>query len=181
VNAPRRPFLVFAVALLALRGLWGVLAGEPAEETMETWKKTVRTRFPDVPQLATGELAAWLADTNRPRPLLLDVREAREFRVSHLHGARQVAPDADAEAAGRVIAGHTGPIVLYCSVGWRSSALALRLRQAGRTNVVNLEGSIFAWANEDRPIVADGTPASRVHPYNRAFGRLLRPERRAEP
>jgi len=71
-------------------------------------------------------------------------------------------------------------MVVYCSVGWRSSALAQRLLKHGVTNVANLEGSAFAWANEGRPLEAAGKPATKVHPYNSTFGKLLRPERRAE-
>lgn len=39
-------------------------------------------------------------------------------------------------------------IVVYCSVSYRSSILARRLQDMGFTNVYNLEGSIFKWANE---------------------------------
>ena len=45
------------------------------------------------------------------------------------------------------------PIVTYCSVGYRSGKMAERLQAAGYTNVRNLEGSIFKWANEHRPLV----------------------------
>jgi 3-mercaptopyruvate sulfurtransferase SseA len=64
-------------------------------------------------------------------------------------------------------------------VGYRSSELATRLQRAGQTNVTNLEGSIFQWANEGRALEASGKPATRVHPYNEKFGRLLKPELRA--
>ena len=70
-------------------------------------------------------------------------------------------------------------MVVYCSVGYRSSRLVARLQQAGCTNVFNLEGSIFQWANEDRRLERDGQPVKEVHPYNRTFGQLLRPEHRA--
>jgi hypothetical protein len=45
--------------------------------------------------------------------------------------------------------------------------------------VQNLEGSIFQWANEHRPLVRDGQRETRVHPYNAVWGRLLAPEVRA--
>ncbi len=40
--------------------------------------------------------------------------------------------------------------------------------------VVNLDGSIFEWANEGRPL--DGDEAGGVHPYNRVWGQALRGE-----
>jgi hypothetical protein len=44
---------------------------------------------------------------------------------------------------------------------------------AGYTNVTNLEGSIFAWANQSRPLVQEGKPTDKVHPYNAFWGALL--------
>jgi rhodanese-related sulfurtransferase len=36
--------------------------------------------------ITAPELAAWLADPSRPKPLLLDVRENWEFETSHIAG-----------------------------------------------------------------------------------------------
>lgn len=170
------------MVLMLLRALWSVVHGADAPtEGLDQWKATVRAKFPSVPQLSTTQLATWLVETNRAQPVLLDVRTRKEFELSHLPGARWTDPDAKPKAIEQALAGHPGPVVVYCSVGWRSSALAQRLLEAGRTNVSNLEGSIFAWANENRPLESAGKPTDKVHPYNRTFGRLLIPERRGEP
>ena len=132
----------------------------------------VRVCFPSVPQISTAGLAAWLSDRQRPRPLLLDIREREEFDVSHLAGAIAILPNARPEVV-TILAGQNTPIVVYCSVGYRSSALASKLIKAGFTNVKNLEGSIFQWANEGRPIEAGGKAVKLVHPYHRLFRRLL--------
>lgn len=162
----------------ALLSLLRVRAAETAD--LEHWKQSVRTRFPQVTQIQTAELSAWLADTNRMPPVLLDVRTAPEFAMSHLPSAQRIDPSA-APATVRHWGSSNRPVVVYCSIGWRSSELASRLQKAGMTNLFNLEGSIFAWANEDRPLESGGKPAFKVHPYNRTFGRLLRPARRGEP
>jgi len=117
----------------------------------------------------------WLADTNRPQPVILDVRKREEFLVSHLRGAKSVDPGAQAESLKSLVATNR-PVVVYCSVGYRSSELARRLMKAGITNVFNLEGSIFQWANEGRPLVNSNGPAAKVHPYNARWGALLKPE-----
>ena len=65
------------------------------------------------------------------------------------------------------------PVVTYCAVGYRSAEFAARLGAAAFTHVQNLEGSIFRWANEHRPLVSDGAPAWRVHPYSKSWGQLL--------
>lgn len=176
-----KPLRLLMITLL-LRACWSVLRGADAPaDSLEHWKETVRARFPEVTQLSTTNLARMIQPGTNPPIVLLDVRSPREYAVSHLPGARRVDPDARPAEVDRVLAGHAGQVVVYCSVGWRSSALAQRLRKAGRTNVANLEGSIFAWANEDRPLEADGKPTRKVHPYNKTFGRLLLPELRAEP
>ena len=136
----------------------------------------IRHKFPDVSRIRPPELAAWLNDPGHTPPRLLDVREAPEYAVSHLAGARWVEPGSDPAALGLP---SDQPIVTYCSVGYRSAEYAQRLRRAGFTNVRNLEGSIFAWANESRPLTEDGHPAEQVHPYNKTWGLLLKPARRA--
>ena len=153
---------VVAVVLVAALGgwQWGAV------------KARIRKEFPAVPQVGTGALAARLEGE---RPLLLDVRTLAEYEVSHLAGARRVEPGAMPELG----VPKDTPIVTYCSVGYRSSALAQRLRAAGYTRVENLEGSIFQWANEGRPLVRDGQPAKLVHPFDAKWGRLLDKERRA--
>ena len=137
----------------------------------------IRSEFPDVRRITTAELAAWLNDAKRPAPLLLDVRTRGEFDVSHLAGAKHVAPDA---AASAIREAKDRPIVTYCSVGYRSGAFAKKLGEAGFTNVANLEGSIFRWANEGRPVFRGSREVDEVHPYNRTWGMLLKKEHRAD-
>lgn len=137
----------------------------------------IRHDFPAVRRISTAELAAWLSDRERPAPLLLDVRTPTEYEVSHLAGARQVHPAAPASVVGGK---KDEPIVTYCSVGYRSGSFAEKLRAAGYTNVVNLQGSIFRWANEGRPLVRNGEATAKVHPYNRTWGLLLKKKYRAE-
>lgn len=129
--------------------------------------------FPDVPQITVPQLGAWLHDQRRPQPLLLDVRSHAEYDVSHLHGARWVNTD---QPVGQATAGiaHTAPIITYCSVGYRSSAYAQRLIQDGFTNVHDLQGSIFQWADDGLPVYRDGRVVDQVHPYNRYWGQLLK-------
>jgi rhodanese-related sulfurtransferase len=64
-------------------------------------------------------------------------------------------------------------IVLYCSAGVGSSDAAARLIKSGRTNVFNLQGSIFLWANERRPVIRDGKVVDVVHAYDHRWGVLL--------
>jgi rhodanese-related sulfurtransferase len=135
--------------------------------------------FPSVPQLSTDALAAWLADETREKPVLLDVRRADEYAVSQLPGARWADPSTSPE---KLVADLRKDqlIVTYCAAGYRSSALAKRLQHVGYRAVQNLAGSIFQWANEDRPLEHDGKPATQVHPSSPAWSWMVKKERRAE-
>jgi 3-mercaptopyruvate sulfurtransferase SseA len=73
----------------------------------------------------------------------------------------------------------TTEIVLYDAVGYCAAELATRLRASGFTRVQCLDGSIFQWANEHRPLVRDGDHVTQVHPYKQFWGRLLSDDVRA--
>ncbi len=130
-------------------------------------------KFPDVATITTGELAAF-----RPQPVLLDVRTAKEFAVSRLPGATHGGTD----PVNRIETAGNNPgdlIVVYCSVGYRSAVVAGELEAAGFSNIRNLEGSIFAWANEGRALENDSGPTDKVHPFNFWWGRYLDSARHA--
>jgi rhodanese-related sulfurtransferase len=156
--------------LAALLALGSIYFMPVRAETFETLKLTIRKKFPSVRQLSTQALALWLADTAKPAPLLIDARSREEFAISHLQGARRLAAVSEVKAAVKT---NGQPIVVYCSVGYRSSALAEKLQKAGLTNVYNLEGSIFGWANEGRPVFRGTNTTAEVHPYDAKWGKLL--------
>ncbi|MDE0348954.1 MAG: rhodanese-like domain-containing protein, partial [Gammaproteobacteria bacterium] len=135
--------------------------------------RLVREDFPDVPQRTTAQLAD-LLERQPAGVVLLDARSVAEYEVSHLPGA---VPASGLHTALDALAG-VGPattVVVYCSVGYRSSQLAERLLEHGRDNVFNLEGSIFRWANEGRPVYRGDERVNQVHPYDDEWGRLLSP------
>lgn len=138
------------------------------------WAVSVlRDRFPDVSHLSPSSLDTWLHDAQRPAPQIVDARSEEEFAVSHLPGARRMDPESTASTALASLDPER-PAVLYCSAGHRASTLARRLQSAGRHDLWNLEGGIFAWANAGLPLECAGQPVQRVHPYLRIFSRLLK-------
>jgi rhodanese-related sulfurtransferase len=143
------------------------------------WEKTkswVRSEFPEVEHISAEDLRVRI-DSARPGekpPLVLDVRTADEFDVSHLKGAIRVDPEGELPEFLRAL-DREAPVVAYCSVGYRSSRLVERLKREGFTDAKNLEGSIFEWANKGYPLERDGAPVQEVHPYDAEWGRLLEP------
>ncbi len=156
--------------LCALAGIFlggGFLPAESAPDALAAYSTSLKQKFPNVSHLTPAELAHL-----DPPPLLLDVREEREFVVSHLRGAIRAEKDAAGQLQ-RLGADKATSIVVYCSVGYRSSVLAEKLHEAGFVNVKNLEGSIFAWANSGRPLVNAYGSTDGVHPFNVLWGRYL--------
>jgi rhodanese-related sulfurtransferase len=150
--------------------------GSAFADGFDAMKLLMRLRFWNVPHVSTNEVARWLATDNAP--ILLDVRTQAEYAVSHLPNALRIDPDAQvAETLSRLPPDR--PIVAYCAVGYRSGKLAQRLIAVGRKNVYNMEGSIFQWANEGRPLECEGKRVEKVHPYNDTVGKLLDPRYRA--
>lgn len=139
--------------------------------------QAIEVAHPDVRRVTTDSLSAWMNTVSVPQPLLLDIRTPEEYAVSHLNGAIRIDPETDDFGALDTL-DRDAPIVAYCSVGFRSSATASKLQAAGFTNVTNLEGSIFRWANEGRPVYRAGRQVREVHPFDGAWGRLLDAELR---
>ncbi|MDQ6862017.1 MAG: rhodanese-like domain-containing protein [Verrucomicrobiota bacterium] len=163
--------VAFVLGLLVVVGFGSVYAAR-----WQIVNAAIRREFRNVPRISTAELANWLNDTSRAAPLLLDTRTRAEYEVSHLPGAVYAGMDADYILPDEP---RDRPIVTYCSVGYRSAKFARQLQSIGYTNVRNLEGSIFKWANEERPVLRDGNLVTEVHPYNSTWGLLLAKKYRA--
>ena len=170
-----RKIALWSLSAFVLVATATVVYGQGVGWRLVNWK--VRTDFPSVRRIDPKQLDEWLDDKNRAQPVLLDVRTKPEFEVSHIRGARRVEPDSSADA---ISLRKDQPIVTYCSVGYRSGGFAKKLQDAGYANVQNMAGSIFQWANEGRPVERDGKRVAKVHPYNGTWGKLLKPELRAE-
>lgn len=111
--------------------------------------------------------------------VVFDVRERAEYEVSRLPGAILVAPDITVQdfmaRHGSAVAGKT--VLLYCSVGVRSSALAQRIdgpvRAAGAEGAFNLRGGAFSWHNTGRRLVDRSGDTEKLHGYNRTWSRYV--------
>jgi rhodanese-related sulfurtransferase len=137
----------------------------------------LRRSFPKVAIVAPADLDK--LKKSGTGVVILDVRSEQEFAVSHIAGAQRVDPGLSAAQfkamLGAQIAGKT--IVVYCSVGQRSSTLANRIedvaKQSGAHGVYNLQGGIFRWHNENRPLIGPAGATDEVHPYSASAARLI--------
>ena len=94
--------------------------------------------------MTAPELAAWLADDTRAKPVLLDVRENAEFEICHIAGSVLMPMNT---IPGRIDdLDEDAEIVCICHHGARSMNVAAFLERNGFGKMVNLTGGIHAWA-----------------------------------
>lgn len=166
--------LLGAMLSIAVAGSFGADAQSSEADELAKFHEGLLKRYPRVGHLSTEQLAILPQDS----VILFDVRKQAEYDVSHLNAAIRISPRMRAssflESYSDQLLGKK--VVFYCSVGERSSKLAEAVMDelgAANANIVNLEGGIFKWHNEERPVFnADGL-TSKIHPFNKFWGRLL--------
>jgi len=111
--------------------------------------------------------------TSTPNLFLLDAREEKEYKISHLEDAIWVGyktfdPKYVKDVPKDAI------VVVYCSIGYRSEKIGERLKKLGYSKVYNLYGGIFEWANREYPLVnQDNKSTKTVHAYDRDWGKWV--------
>lgn len=169
--------LIVVVLPILLGGVVLLVAGRPM--AFEILQRRTASRFPEVRWIATDQLVQWQGESGRTQPVLLDARTPAEFGVSHIKGAIRIDPY---RPSLRTLAGipKNTPIVVYSSAGYRGAGVASWLGKAGYSKVLNLKGSLFQWANEERPLSRGETTTMEVHPYDEKWGWLLEGKHRAQ-
>ncbi|KAH9255300.1 hypothetical protein BASA81_006740 [Batrachochytrium salamandrivorans] len=159
-------------------------AERPGEEMWKAWESKIATSFPRANPMSTQALAS-LLEAHPEEVVLLDVRGAPEYLVSRLHESAIRLDDSNFNLNEiKQLLEHkpNATVVCYCSIGFRSSKLAQTLVDSNEfpTNkIFNLQGGLFQWANENRPLVKvdedtyEVIPALGAHPYNSTFGQML--------
>jgi rhodanese-related sulfurtransferase len=161
-----RAKLSFAVLMFL-----GLFTGLNAQVQSRTYQMVLRKLLKhSVPELSVPTLA----QNPRAYSFFLDARDWREYSVSHLSDAIWVGYK-DFELARVEKIPKDAPIVVYCSVGYRSEKVSEKLLAAGYTQVFNLYGGIFEWVNRKQGVVdMQGKATSRVHAYDHLWGTWLR-------
>ncbi|NQY06002.1 MAG: rhodanese-like domain-containing protein [Flavobacteriaceae bacterium] len=104
---------------------------------------------------------------------ILDTREIKEFNTSHLDGATYVGYNKFNLKETLQNLTKDQPIVVYCSIGFRSEKIAEKLKKKG-FNVYNLYGGIFQWKNCGNDVVTNsGEKTEQVHCFNEEWSQWL--------
>lgn len=134
------------------------------------YTKMLSKYYNDFPTVTIKE-AFKILETNDA--IFLDIREESEFNVSHIKYARRMNPDGSGMKALKGIDKST-KIIVYCSIGARSQSYGEMLKRKGYTNVYNMYGGIFHWANSNLPVVDLYNQSTKnVHGYNAEWGKWL--------
>jgi rhodanese-related sulfurtransferase len=124
-----------------------------------------------IENLSPAAVAAELAGGN---VLLVDVREAEEWRQGCIPGAIHTARGmlefyADPTSAYHRPAFDPGSrIILYCASGGRSALAASMLQLLGYTRMAHLDGGLKAWLAAGLPIERSGEPRAKTLEGGRA-------------
>ena len=100
-------------------------------------------------QLSASQLKDWLADTERTRPVLRDVREPWEFETCRIAGSLSM-PMRGIPARYHELK-RDEDIVMVCHHGARSFQAGMFLEQMGFSSITNLQGGVAAWARDVDP------------------------------
>lgn len=123
-----------------------------------------------VPYITVQELAM-----PKTKAVILDSRELKEYKTSHLKNAIHVGYDHfKIENVQKKIPNKNTKIVVYCSVGIRSESIGDSLKKAGYKNVQNLYGGIFEWKSNNLPVYnANEIETDSIHTYNKTWSKWL--------
>ena len=122
----------------------------------------------DVPIISVQDALA-----KRNIATFLDAREIEEYQVSHLPNAIYIGyDDFDIEDVSNI--DKNKPVIVYCSIGYRSEKISKKLKAAGFSDVKNLYGSIFEWVNQGYEIMNRNDVATdSIHTYNRSWSKWM--------
>ena len=177
-RAMRQTICTLLLTFLLISGIESGSALAGGQVSMMAMERKIERQFKDVANMTPEQFE--ILRSERPDDIvLLDVREANEFAISHLPEAVRVDPGISQAAFVKAFAGDMKDktVVLYCSVGYRSSRLVARVQDSltklGVKGVYNLRGGIFAWHNAGRIVVRDRAETNHIHPYNKTWSRYL--------
>ena len=90
---------------------------------------------------------------NRSKPLILDVRDAAEFAVGHIQGAKHIPM---AELLGRIKEIEKfkdKPVLVHCQKGMRAKGACSILKAQQFSQLHHLQGGLDAWVEAKMPLV----------------------------
>jgi rhodanese-related sulfurtransferase len=150
-----RKYLIFLLCLIASHTCSASSAADKQlNSRIDTLYEAIASKVDDVPTVSANALLRQKTAT-----IFVDVREPRERAVSRIPGAISL------EQLPAIYRTNPRPVVVYCTIGYRSGLSTRELRAKG-IPASNLRGGILAWiANGGQLIDAKQKQTHRVHVY----------------
>jgi len=141
-----------------------------AQKTQQEFDQMLKEMYAyTVPLLTPSEFSK----ENPQDFLILDTREKGEYNVSHIPEAVYTGYNNFKKKLLNDIP-KDKPILVYCSVGYRSERIGEKLQKMGFTNVYNLYGGIFNWSNEGEKMLDENkAPTQNVHGFNKEWSQWI--------
>ncbi len=86
---------------------------------------------------------------NREKAVIIDLRDAKEFREGHISGSRNI-PLSSLKNHLEELREIQQPIVMVCKMGQTAGGA---IQQVGGQNLYRLEGGILGWQGQNLPLV----------------------------
>jgi len=139
-----------------------------SKEYRSMLKKYYAADFPTI------SIADAKSKIGKPNVYFLDTREKKEFEVSHIKTAIHTGYDNFKMTSVSKLP-KDAEIIVYCSIGARSQTIGQKLKKSGFTNVKNMYGGMFHWANSNYPMVnSSGEKTTKIHGYSKSWGKWVK-------
>lgn len=136
-------FIEFVGNNYILAGIWVALA-------VALVYTTVGSSLSSIQQLSTHDATLLM---NKEDALVLDIRQANEFKKGHILGAKQLKAEQINQADFSTLEKHKStPIIVVCAMGMTAKRTATQMLKAGFTNVSVLKGGMNAWQGASLPV-----------------------------
>ncbi len=147
IAAPQKP-------ILTRTNIPDTASFSAAKDGVETFLRAMPNDYYTVKQI--GQLKTSI---NTRNALLIDVREASEFRGGHIEGAINIPLRSLTDNLTQIPKNRL--VILYCSSGYRTGIGVMSLQMLGYENVQGFPPSIQGWkAAGERLVSADGQKTS---------------------
>ena len=112
---------------------------------------SLRIKMSPIKQLNTQEMTFLV---NKEEGLVLDIRNEKEYRVSHIIDAKHITTEKVNNNDFASLEKHKDkPIIVVCVAGITASKVANQLLKAGFSQVSLLKGGMNAWTGAGLPVV----------------------------
>ncbi len=156
-------FVATLIVYLLTQKSNNAIAGDTPQSKLENMIKDFDDKF-STPELTASELQKQLDANNI---VIVDVREAKEIQISKIKNSLTLA-----EFESRKDSFKNKRIIVYCTIGYRSSITSDELRTQGFDSY-NLRGGVLSWAHAKGDFVdPKGKPTNDVHVYGKQWSLL---------